>query len=63
MEGQRNNHMLRFAMLLVDSGLDFITVRDAVNAFNGKLSNGLSQAEIDATVMVSIAKRYSGARR
>ena len=56
--GNRNNHMLKFALALVDSGMDFTAVSTQVHAFNKKLNNPLSDNEIDSTIMVSVAKRY-----
>ena len=57
--GNRNNHMLKFALALVDSGMDLIPVRDNVHAFNKKLNNPLTESEIDSTIMVTVAKRYN----
>lgn len=56
--GNRNNNMLRFALALVDGGMDLLTVDQHVKAFNQKLNNPLSQAELESTVMVTVAKRY-----
>lgn len=58
--GQRNNQMLRFAMMLVDSGMDFFSVENAVKSFNNKLSDKLPEKELDATVLVTVAKKISG---
>lgn len=58
--GNRNNHMIRFALTLLDSGKDFNTVQDLVLAFNSKLSNPLSKDELQSTVMVTVAKRCAG---
>ncbi|UNI71492.1 putative DNA primase [Burkholderia phage vB_BpP_HN04] len=56
--GNRNNNMLKFAMALVDSGLDLLTVQRQVLAFNGKLNNPLTEQELNSTVLVSVAKKY-----
>ncbi|RWB40483.1 MAG: DUF3987 domain-containing protein [Mesorhizobium sp.] len=56
--GNRNNQMIKYALCLVDAGWELTAVRDQVAAFNKKLSDGLSQQEIDSTVMVTVAKRY-----
>lgn len=56
--GNRNNQMLKFAMALVDSGMDLIAVSNQVKSFNEKLSNKLDEKEIDSTILVSVAKRY-----
>jgi len=55
--GNRNNQMIKFALALVDSGMDLITVSQKVHAFNEKLQDGLSKNEIDNTIMVTVAKR------
>lgn len=57
--GNRNNNMLRFAMVLVDSGADFSTVSNQVRAFNKKLSNPLSDEELNSTILVSVAKKLA----
>lgn len=59
-DGNRNNMLLRFAMTLVDSGLDLNTVISQVTSFNKKLSNGLSEEELHATIFKTVAKQYSG---
>lgn len=57
--GNRNNNLLKYAMALVDSGLDLYSVQQAVLAFNAKLSNGLTEDEIRTTVLVSVSKRFA----
>lgn len=59
-EGNRNNNMLRFAMALKDSGMDFLEISNTVKAFNRKISNPLPEDEIDATVLRSVAAKFSG---
>lgn len=56
--GNRNNHMIRFALALVDSGMDLHTVSKAVHSFNSKMSDSLTEEEIDSTIMVTVAKRF-----
>ena len=53
--------MLKYAMALVDSGLSLLDVGKQVHAFNDKLNTPLSKDEIDTTIMVSVAKKYSRA--
>ena len=60
-EGNRNNNMIRYALALVDGGMDLITVSKQVHAFNLKLNNPLSSDEIDTTILTSVAKRYQRA--
>lgn len=57
--GNRNNNMIRFALALVDSGKDLLTVSQMVTDFNQKLNNPLTQSELDTTVMVTVGKRYT----
>lgn len=56
--GNRNNHMIKFALALVDSGLPLLDVKRSVHEFNKKLSNPMSEDEIDKTIMVTVSKRY-----
>ena len=56
--GNRNNNMLKFALVLVDSGMDFASVNSSVHEFNKKLNNPLTEDEINSTIMVTVAKRY-----
>lgn len=57
--GNRNNQMLRYALTLVDSGMDLMNVGNHVHAFNKKLSNPLDENEIDMTIMSTVAKKYT----
>lgn len=58
--GNRNNQMIKYALALVDSGWDFAQVQQAVHSFNKKLANPLPDDELNATVMVTVAKRFAG---
>lgn len=57
-QGNRNNLMLRFAMIFVDNGWSFNDVKDKVLSFNSKLDNGLREEELQQTVLSSVAKKY-----
>ena len=57
--GNRNNQMIKFALALVDGGQTFMEVQKHVHTFNEKLDNKLTKDEIDTTIMVTVAKRYS----
>lgn len=57
-EGNRNKHMLRYALALVDGGMDLMGVHQQVLSFNAKLKNSLSEEEITNTIMVTVGKRY-----
>lgn len=56
--GNRNNNMIKYALALVDSGMDLISVSSQVHAFNIKMNNPLTVDEIDRTIMVTVAKRF-----
>lgn len=56
--GSRNNQMIRFALTLVDGGMDLYDVQKAVMAFNAKLNNPLEEDEIQSTIMQTVAKKY-----
>ena len=55
--GNRNNHLIKFALALVDSGLDFLSVSKQVHSFNKKLNNPLPETEIDSTILVTVARK------
>jgi hypothetical protein len=55
-DGNRNNMLLRYAMILVDGGFDFDGVRQRVSSLNDKLADKLDEAEILGTIMVSVGK-------
>ena len=57
--GNRNNHMARFALALVDYGLNFADIKERVVSFNKKLSNGLPEDELHTTVLRSVASKLS----
>ena len=56
--GNRNNQMIKFALALVDSGMDLITISKQVHSFNSKLSNPMTESEIDSTILTTVAKRF-----
>ena len=55
-DGNRNNMILRYAMILVDAGLDFEAIRQRVIALNDKIADKLDETEIMGTVMITVAK-------
>lgn len=58
-EGNRNNNILKYAMALVDSGMDYSEVENNVVRFNKSLSNGLSRDELNNTIFVTVARRFN----
>lgn len=55
-DGNRNNMLLRFAMILVDGGFDFEPIRQRVMGLNDKIPDKLDEAEIMSTIMITVAK-------
>ncbi len=56
-EGNRNNNMLRFALALVDSGLNYAEVENRVLSFNDKLDNKLPVDELRNSVLKTVASK------
>ncbi len=54
--GNRNNQLLRYALILVDAGFDYEPIRQKVNSLNEKLPDPLSETELLGTVMVTASK-------
>ncbi len=59
--GNRNNQMIKFALALVDSGMSFTAVEQAVLDFNSKINNSLSEDEIRNTILVTVARKIHAA--
>lgn len=57
--GNRNNQMLKYAMALTDTGMSLMDVSKQVHSFNDKLNHPLDKNEIDTTILVSVAKKYT----
>lgn len=55
-DGNRNNMLLRYSMILVDAGFDFENVRQRVFSMNNKLDEALTESEIMGTIMVTVSK-------
>lgn len=58
-EGNRNNMMLRYAMILMDGGLNAMQILDKVKDLNSKLPKKLSEQEIQTSIMVTVAKKIA----
>jgi len=52
-EGNRNNRLLRYAMLLVDMGFSYPDIREKVMGLNSSMPDKLSEKEIDTTILVT----------
>lgn len=55
-DGNRNNMLLRFAMILVDAGFDFEAIRLRTVELNSKLPDKLDEAEIMGSIMITVGK-------
>ena len=55
-DGNRNNMLLRYAMILLDGGFDFEGVRTRVMSLNEKIPDKLDEVEIMGTVMTTVMK-------
>ena len=56
-EGDRNNTLLKYAMMLSDNGSDVGDVQTKILDFNSRLSNPLPEPEILQTIMKTVATR------
>ena len=54
--GNRNQQLVKFAFMLVDSGMSIDSVRNNVLALNNKIPNPVPESEIHSTIMISAAK-------
>jgi hypothetical protein len=60
-EGNRSNQLIKFALLLVDSGKTLVQVEQAVMSLNEKLQDPLPNEELISTIMVSARKAFNKA--
>jgi hypothetical protein len=56
-EGDRNNQMIKYALALLDDGMDFTEISEKVLALNGKLESPMDESRINASILVTVAKR------
>lgn len=54
--GNRSNQMVKYALLLVDSGMEIDQVTNNVLALNSKLADKMEEIELMSTVMVTASK-------
>lgn len=55
-EGNRSNTLIKYALLLVDMGLDEDTIQTKILNLNNKLQNKLDESEIQITIMRTVFK-------
>lgn len=58
-DGNRNNQLHRYAMILVDAGLDFLEITRKVSELNDKIPSKLTADELNKTVFTTVAKHLS----
>lgn len=58
-DGNRNNMLLRYAMVLLDNDADFGEIQTKVMQLNNKMPDKLDEAEIMATILVTVGKTMS----
>ncbi len=58
-KGNRSNQLVKYALMLVDTGQDFASIQDAVMNLNNKLPNKLDEAEVYATIMRTVGNKIS----
>lgn len=54
--GNRSNQLIKYAYVLVDSGMPIDQVKNSVLALNNKLQDKMDEAEIHSTILLSAAK-------
>lgn len=59
-DGNRNNMLLRYGMILLDSGFGLVDIQSKVLSLNSKIADSLDEAEIMTTIMLSITKKLTG---
>ena len=62
-DGNRNNMLLRFAMILMDAGFNFENIKDKTIALNDKLPDKLSEVELAKSIFHTTAQRLAQAGR
>lgn len=55
-DGNRNNMLLRYAMILVDADFDLNQITERVQSLNDKIADKLDAQEIFTTIIVSVTK-------
>lgn len=55
--GNRSNQIIRYALMLVDAGMDIEAINDKVLSLNKKLPDSLPEGEILATILVTVSKK------
>lgn len=57
-DGNRNNMLLRYAMILIDAGASLDQVQNRVMTLNSKMPDKLDETEVLSTIMLTAAKAF-----
>lgn len=57
--GNRSNQLIKYALMLVDSGRDITDVQTAVLELNSKIQDSMKEEEILSTIMKTASKRWA----
>ena len=57
MKGQRNNYLLKYALLLKDNKFTFQEIENSILSLNSNLADPLSESEIKHTILKSVANK------
>jgi hypothetical protein len=55
-DGNRNNMLLRYSMILVDAGFSYDAIKSRVTDLNNKIADGLDEVELFSTIFVTVSK-------
>lgn len=58
-DGNRNNMLMRYAMILVDAGFSHVDVHKRVINLNDKIADKLDEMEIMSTIMVKVSREIA----
>jgi len=54
--GNRSDHLVRYALILVDNGYSIENIRNSVLQFNSKLKDQLEEEEVNNTILITAMK-------
>lgn len=57
-DGNRNNQLLKYALMLVDAGYNLADIDMKLESLNHKLENPLTNEELDQTIRKTVQKKY-----
>lgn len=58
-DGNRNNMLLRYALILIDAGFKFEDIKDKTIKLNDKLSDKLDELELANTIFHTVASKLA----